>query len=125
MYDGMVRVLRNVTFVPNLKRNLISLGTIDEKGYTYKAEKSVLKASKGSLVILKSDKKNGLYVLRGVIITNEAACIASKISDKGNFWHMRLSHMSERGILELSKRDLLNGDQVNKLDFCKNRVLGK
>ena len=125
MYDGMVRVFNNVRYVPNLKRNLISLGTLDEEGYTYKAEKGVLKASKGSLVILKGDKKNGLYVLRGEAVTNEAACIASKISDKGILWHMRLGHMSERGVLEFSKRDLLNGDQVSKLDFCENCVLGK
>ncbi|KAK0579981.1 hypothetical protein LWI29_034466 [Acer saccharum] len=125
MYDGMVRVFRDVRYVPNLKRNLISLGTLDEGGYTYKAEKSVLKASKGSLVILKGDKKNGLYVLRGEVVTNEVACIASKISDKGSLWHVRLGHMSERGVLELSKRDLLNEDQVSKLDFCENCVLGK
>ncbi|TXG73199.1 hypothetical protein EZV62_001778 [Acer yangbiense] len=50
---------------------------------------------------------------------------ASKISDKGIFWHMRLGHMSERGILELSKRNLLNGDQVNKLEFRECCVLGK
>ncbi|KAK0588992.1 hypothetical protein LWI29_008208 [Acer saccharum] len=99
MYDGMARVFKDVRYVPNLKRNLISLGTLDEEGYTYKAEKGVLKASKGSLVIPKDDKKNGLYVLRGEAVTNEAACIASKISDKGILWHM-----SERGVLELSKR---------------------
>ena len=33
--------------------------------------------------------------------------------------------MSERGVLELSKRNLLNGDQVSKLEFCENCVLGK
>ncbi|KAK0608121.1 hypothetical protein LWI29_025797 [Acer saccharum] len=99
--------------------------TLDEEGYSYKAERGVLKASKGSLVILKGDKKNGLYVLRGGAVTNDAACIASKISDKGILWHMRLGNMSERGILELSKRNLLNGDQVNKLDFCECCVLGK
>ncbi|KAK0591233.1 hypothetical protein LWI29_037324 [Acer saccharum] len=125
MYDGMVRVFRNVRYVPNLKRNLISLGTLDEEGYAYKAERGVLKASKGSLVILKYDKKNGLYVLRGGAVTNEVACIASKISDKGILWHMRLGHMSERCVLELSKRDLLNRDQVSKLDFCENCILGK
>ncbi|TXG54059.1 hypothetical protein EZV62_019315 [Acer yangbiense] len=56
---------------------------------------------------------------------NHRSCIASKISDKGILWHMRLGHMSERGVLELSKRDLLNEDQVSKLVFCENCVLGK
>ncbi|KAK0586137.1 hypothetical protein LWI29_001641 [Acer saccharum] len=122
MYDGMVRVFRDVRYVPNLKRNLISLGTLDEEGYTYKAEKCVLKASKSSLVILKGDKKNGLYVLKGEAIINEVTCIASKISDKRSLWHMRLGHMSERGVLELSKRDLLNGDQI--LEYVHSDLWG-
>ena len=60
MYDGMLRVLTSVRYIPDLKRILISLGTLDEEGYSYKAEKGVLKASKGYFVILKGDKRNGL-----------------------------------------------------------------
>ena len=125
MYDGMIRVFKNVRYVPNLKRNLISLGTLDEEGYSYRAERGILKASKGSLVILKGDKRNGLYVLRGVTVTDEAACVASKICDKGSLWHKRLGHMSEKGLNELSKQNLLDGDQVNKIEFCENCILGK
>ena len=32
MYDGVVRTLGDVRHVPNLKRNLISLSTLDYKG---------------------------------------------------------------------------------------------
>lgn len=35
MHDGVVRVLTNVRHVPKLKRNFISLGALDAKGYTY------------------------------------------------------------------------------------------
>ncbi|KAK4841553.1 hypothetical protein QYF36_006375 [Acer negundo] len=125
MYDGMVRVFSNVRYVPNLKRNLISLGVLDEEGCCYKAEKGVLKVSRGSLVILKGDKRNSLYVLKGVTVTNEIACVATKTSDITSLWHKRLGHMSERGLNELSKQNLLNGDSVNKLEFCENCVLGK
>lgn len=31
MYDGVVRQLREVRYVPNLKRNLISLGTLEDE----------------------------------------------------------------------------------------------
>ncbi|TXG73297.1 hypothetical protein EZV62_001876 [Acer yangbiense] len=51
--------------------------------------------------------------------------MTSKNSDKGVLWHMRLGHMSERGLCELSKKHLLGGDQVTKLDFYENCVLGK
>ncbi|KAK4839417.1 hypothetical protein QYF36_021773 [Acer negundo] len=36
----------------------------DEEGYCYKAEKGILKVSSGFLVILKGDKRNGLYVFK-------------------------------------------------------------
>ena len=38
---------------------------------------------------------------------------------------MRLGHMSERGMLELHKKNLLKGVKTCKLDFCKLCVLGK
>ena len=35
MFDGVVRTLGDVIHVPDLKRNLISLSTLDAKGYKY------------------------------------------------------------------------------------------
>jgi len=47
-HDGVVRTLSNVRHVPDLKRNLILLGTLESKGCKYSAEGGVLKVSKGS-----------------------------------------------------------------------------
>ena len=35
MFDGIIRTLSHVRHVPNLKKNLISLSTIDSQGYKY------------------------------------------------------------------------------------------
>ena len=32
MYDGIVRILSNVHYVPNLTKNFISLGTLESNG---------------------------------------------------------------------------------------------
>ena len=32
MFDGMERILQEMRYVPNLKRNLISLGMLDQIG---------------------------------------------------------------------------------------------
>jgi len=50
-HDGVVRTLSNVRHIPDLKRNIISLGTLESKGYS--AEGGVLKVSKGSRILLK------------------------------------------------------------------------
>ncbi|KAG8496414.1 hypothetical protein CXB51_007522 [Gossypium anomalum] len=128
MFDGVVRTLSDVRYVPELKRNLISLSTLDSKGYRYTAESGVLKISKGSLVVMKGQRKTAkLYVLQGSTVTSDAAVASSSLSDDDitKLWHMRLGHMSENGMVELSKRGLLDGQGICKLNFCEHCVFGK
>ncbi|KAG8480131.1 hypothetical protein CXB51_025349 [Gossypium anomalum] len=128
MFDGVVRTLSDVRCVPELKRNLISLSTLDSKGYRYTAESGVLKISKGSLVVMKGQRKTAkLYVLQGSTVTGDAAVASSSLSDDDitKLWHMRLGHMSENGMVELSKRGLLDGQGICKLNFCEHCVFGK
>lgn len=40
-------------------------------------------------------------------------------------WHMRLGHISERDLNELSKQGVLGVDKIESLRFCKEYVLGK
>ncbi|KAG8502990.1 hypothetical protein CXB51_000989 [Gossypium anomalum] len=103
MFDGVVRTLSEVRHVSELKRNLISLSTLDSKGYRYTAE------SEGSTV------------------TSDAAVASSSLSDDDitKLWHMRLGHMSENGMAESSKRGLLDGQGICKLNFCEHCIFGK
>ncbi|KAG8477010.1 hypothetical protein CXB51_030151 [Gossypium anomalum] len=128
MFDGVVRTLSDVRHVLELKRNLISLSTLDSKGYRYTAESGVLKISKGSLVVMKGQRKIAkLYVLQGSTVTGDAAVASSSLSDDDitKLWHMRLGHMSENDMTELSKRGLLDGQGICKLNFCEHCVFGK
>jgi hypothetical protein len=47
MFDGIVRELTNVRYVPELKSNLISLGVLDSCGYNYRGQGGALTLSKG------------------------------------------------------------------------------
>ena len=44
IYDGIVRTLSNVRHVLDLKKNLISLGTLDSNGYKFSAEGGVFES---------------------------------------------------------------------------------
>jgi hypothetical protein len=46
MFDKIVRILTNVKYVPDLKKNLISLDTLDSLGYDYLAKNRVIKIIK-------------------------------------------------------------------------------
>ena len=78
MFNGVVRTLSDIRHVPDLKRNLISLSTLDAKGYKYTGEGGVLKISKGALVVMKGHQKTTmLYVQQGYIITGDSV-VASR-----------------------------------------------
>ena len=77
MFDGVVREITQVRHVPDLKRNLISMGMLDQMGCIVKAKKGVLRVIKGSMVIMKGNKNNGLYVLNGQTVIGETNVIES------------------------------------------------
>ncbi|KAK2982593.1 hypothetical protein RJ640_002082 [Escallonia rubra] len=99
MHDGIVRTLTDVRHVPELRKNLIYLGTLDSNGCSYRAAGGVMKIMKGALVVMKGLKQNSLYLLQGSTVTGAAAVASSSDidSDTTKLWHMHLGHMSERG----------------------------
>ena len=64
MHDGIVRTLTDVRHIPDMSKNVVSLSTLDGKGYKYSGGDGVLKASKGSPVVMKGELKSpNLYLL--------------------------------------------------------------
>lgn len=123
--DGTEKILTKVRHVPDLKRNLISLGTLEEAGFSFKAESSMLKVMKGVRVVMKGNKKNGLYVLKGCAVTGISSSVSKTNVSKSSLWNQRLGHISERGLQELEKQGLLCGDKVEGLEFCEHCIYGK
>jgi hypothetical protein len=97
---GKFCTLKEVRHVPLMTKNLISLSLLDSKGFSFKGEGGVLYVCKGSDVILKGVKQGTLYVLQGSTVTGAAgvASVEVKEADLTRLWHMRLGHMSERGM---------------------------
>ncbi|KAH9762165.1 hypothetical protein KPL70_000710 [Citrus sinensis] len=125
MLDGSVQILSDVRHAPRLKRNLISLGMLDGMGYSFKSENCGLKIMNGTEIVMKGVKKNGLYVLEGSSVPGTAAMPVVSDVNRTMLWHLRLGHMSIRGMQELSKQGLLCGDNIDELDFCENCIFGK
>uniref|UniRef100_A0A2N9HFB8 CCHC-type domain-containing protein n=1 Tax=Fagus sylvatica TaxID=28930 RepID=A0A2N9HFB8_FAGSY len=122
MFDNVVRTLGEVRHVPEMKKNLISLGTLDSKGYSYKSEHGIMNVSKGAMVVMRGQKKSGnIYKLLGSTILGKVAAISEFEDDDTLLWHMRLRHMSERGMRELHKRNLLAGIRKDWVYFLKNK----
>ena len=69
LFDRMIRELKDVRYVPQLQKNLISVGALESQGLG----EGVLKMSNGSLVVLKGIRRNNLYYLKDSTVTENLA----------------------------------------------------
>jgi len=81
MDDGIIRELKEVRYVPQLKRNLISIGALKALGLVISVRDGVLRMMKGSMVVMKGVRRDNLYYLKGSTITGQVETSSS--SDDG------------------------------------------
>ena len=82
-----------------------------------------MKVARGSLVVMKGKMNRSLYALEGSTIFGSANISTNTMSDhETKLWHLRLGHMGERGLFELSKQGLFDGKRFGNLGFCEHCV---
>ncbi|GJX23727.1 retrovirus-related pol polyprotein from transposon TNT 1-94 [Tanacetum coccineum] len=128
MHDGTVRTIRDVRHVEGLKKNLLSLGQLDDLGCKVEIQDKIMKIIKGALVLMRGEKvAANLYQLKGEIIEEAEASVASHSPSHrvAVSWHQKLGHMSEQGMKILVKRKLIPGLTKVSLPFCEYCVISK
>ena len=126
MFDGVARTLHNVRFIPRIRKNLISLGVLDSRGYQCVIGGGSIDVvtGKGQILIRAQKQSKNLYILQGNTIQGTALAISSQ-EEVTQLWHNRLGHMSEKGLKKLLQQNLLPGLKSSKLEFCEHCVYGK
>nr|GFC18222.1 retrovirus-related Pol polyprotein from transposon TNT 1-94 [Tanacetum cinerariifolium] len=123
---GSSFVLHNVRYILELKRNLISLGTLEKEGYTVKLQSGKIKVINGSRVVLSGTRRdNCVYSLDGHAVAGELNASVKEKDSLAQVWHKRMGHISELGLRVLEKQGLFGKKSLGKLNFCENCVLGK
>jgi len=71
IFDSMVRNLTDRRYVPQMKKNIISVGVgaVESKGLKVMLKNEILKVTKGSFVVIKGIKDRNLYYLKGSTVT--------------------------------------------------------
>ena len=119
--NGSVWSLEKVRYIPDLRRNLISVGQLDDEGHVILFVDGTWKVTKRVRILARGKKTSILYMTsspRDTIAVTDASTDTS-------LWHRRLGHMSEKGMkMLLSKRKL---PELNSIDFdmCESCILGK
>ena len=119
--DGSVWLLEKVRHIPDLRRNLIFVGQLDDEEHATLFIGGTWKVTKGARVLACGKKTGTLYVTssrRDIIRVADA-------STNTSLWHHRLGHMSEKGMeMLLSKRKLPELKSID-FDMCESCILGK
>lgn len=80
---------------------------------------------KGSLIVIKRPKRNGLYYVEGKAITTLDSSRLIVNEDKSELWHNKMGHIGNKELKSLSDQKLLVKDDIETLDFYETYVLGK
>lgn len=126
------RELRDVLYVPGLKRNLFSVGSVTSKGFSFHAygEKCEIRNKNGKLCSV-GERRGTLYKMMFEVKVH-VQCNAVDIrkmpkSDALKLWHERLGHVNVRAVIKTC--DILKVHEFSCSDadlfFCEACIFGK
>lgn len=118
---GMQLLLKGVKHAPDVRFNLIFVQFLDEGGYDNHFGSGKWKLSKGNLVVARGEKISKLYWTKALVAKDSVNAVDMKAS----LWHRRLSHISEKGLNCLAKKDVLPGLKGAELEKCSHYMAGQ
>jgi len=129
MLDGSICKLQGVRHVKGLRKNLLSIGQLNELGFKTHIEGGILKVIKGALVVMRAEKiVANLYMLVEDTLQEaeaEASVASASQEEMTMTWHCKLGHMSERGLMILMEHNLIPSLKSVNLSFCEHYVTSK
>lgn len=122
--DGRSGTIRNVLFIPGFGKNLLSIGTLTQAGYTitYTGKHAEIRQNGSNELIARARLENGLYKIQSQACS-EYANIAHKTASKTDLWHRRLGHIGLQRMQKLGTQ--IDVGKCDSLLFCKGCTIGK
>ncbi|RDY06570.1 hypothetical protein CR513_09415, partial [Mucuna pruriens] len=113
---------KGVKHAPDVCFNLISVYMLDDGGYDNHFVHGKWKLTKGNLVVARGEKISKLYWIKALVAKESMNAMDMEAS----LWHRRLSHISEKGLNCLDKKDMLPRlKNASSLKESKDQVLEK
>ncbi|UYV62815.1 hypothetical protein LAZ67_2002020 [Cordylochernes scorpioides] len=123
--------LCNVLYVPNVRRNLLSVSSMENKGkiVNFANRRAQVFDSENRIVAIAHDE-NGLYVMKGrVILPNAELFNSQKSSQKQTLelWHQRFCHVNNDAVERMAKGELVKGLEISSMDrsLCDDCCVAK
>ena len=119
--NGSVWLLEKVQHIPDLRRNLIFVGQLDDEGHAILFVGGTWKVTKGVRVLARGKKTGTLYMTSS---PRDTIAVVDASTDT-TLWHRRLGHMSEKGIKMLLSKGKLPELKSIDSDMYESCILGK
>ncbi|KAK8527579.1 hypothetical protein V6N12_054785 [Hibiscus sabdariffa] len=121
--NGTKLILKDVRHAPDIRLNLISAGRLDDEGFCNTFSDGQWKLTKGSLVVARGKKSSNLYLMKA---STSRDTVNMTVNDSSTeLWHKHLSHMSEKGLNCLAKKNQLSRLKNATLKNCAYCLAGK
>jgi hypothetical protein len=124
--SGSIFHIDEILYVPGLKKNLLSVATLEDKGYrvTFMERKALLWPKDGQLSSIEiiGVRKGGLYKVPG----HSIQALAHDTTNSSELWHRRLDHLHYKALPDL--QTMVSGMPPipsDKNEVCKGCLLGK
>ena len=119
--NGSVWLLEKVRHIPDLRRNLISVGQLDDEGHAILFVGGTWKVTKGARVLARGKKTGTLYMT----LSPRDTIVVADASTDTSLRHRRLGHMSEKWMKMLLSKGKLPELKSIDFDMCESCILGK
>ena len=73
--------MADVRYVLSLRKNLISLGTLEAKGFVVFMRDGILRVTSGALMVMKGTRNNNLYYFQDSIVIGIVATVSNEDVD--------------------------------------------
>jgi hypothetical protein len=121
------KVLTDVYYIPEMKSNIVSLGQLEEKGFTYEGGNGRLCVydQEHNLLISAPRTPNRLYIAKFGM--SSPVSLFAKSEEKSWQWHAKYGHLNFRALNDLGSTNMVEGiPSIKKVEqVCDGCVLGK
>lgn len=118
--------IKNVFYVPNLRRNLLSVKRLEMSNIDVVFSKGTVSLYHNNYLI-GLGHRNNLYEINFDIIKNESFQVQVE-NEILNLWHKRYGHICKGYFDKLVKNNMVDGIgeiNLNKIEFCESCIKGK
>ena len=115
IYDGTLRELKEVRYIPSMAKNIISVGALEANGLRGTLGEGVFKMSSDSLVVLKGIRRNKVYYLMGSTV-NGLASSGQLDGGSTRSWHRGLGQVGLKSDQVLGATCHLEARNISVLD---------